>query len=139
MTNREWLLNKIQNMSDGELACILANENNICKIMNKKCVGGDCTDCILPWLKQEHKEKIILLEAERIILENIDKHYNWIARDKNGTLYAYERKPKKEMQYDNWDDKSDGDIYKFYLFNHLFQFITWNDSEPYNIEELLKQ
>lgn len=123
MTNREWLLNKMQNMSDEELAVILACESRMCEIMDKECVGGNCSDCIWPWLKSEHKEPITLSEAERIILENIDKEYKWIARDCESDLYV--QNEKHEVNY-------------LRTFNHLFQFIKWEDKEAYNIEELLK-
>lgn len=134
MTNREWLLNKMQNMSDEELAVILACESRMCEIMDKGCAGGDCSNCIYPWLKAEHKEPITLSEAERIILENIDKEYKWIARDKSENLYMYTEKPFKYG--DVWHNTSCS--LELICFNHLFQFITWNDSEPYNIAELLK-
>lgn len=82
----------------------------------------------------EHKEKITLSEAERIILENIDKEYKWIARDEGGDLYIYVEKPIRRSS--NWGDGIRES--EFLCYGHLFQFITWEDSEPYNIEELLK-
>lgn len=135
MTNREWLLDKMQNMSDEELAVILACESRMCEIMDKGCAGGDCSNCIYPWLKSEHKEPITLSEAERIILENIDKDYKWIARDKDLELYVYKNKTNK--YYKKWRWVPEG-TRSFRQFNHLFQFITWKDSEPYNIAELLE-
>lgn len=135
MTNREWLLNKMQKMSDEEL------ENNvrIHFIWDVNC--DDCTDkhksclaCKIDWL---NKEKITLSEAERIILENIDKDYKWIARDEDGCLVLHSEKPQKEYMCNTWmHDGAEHDILS--PFNHLFQFITWEDKEPYNIEELLK-
>ena len=133
MTNREWLLNKMQNMSDEEIADVVR-----CGALDTKyamkCLGEDCLDCKINWLKSEHKEPITLLEAERVILENIDKEYKWIARDYEGELYIYNAKPTKA----NWDWVTTKSINEFICFNHLFQFITWNDEQPYNIEELLK-
>ena len=135
MTNREWLLNKMQNMSDEELAKVFEESTYICEL--KKCeetTSMHCEDCIERWLKSEHKEPITLSEAERIILENIDKEYKWIARDKFGDLYVCDVKPEKEDT--DWCSISKSN--EFYCYSHLFQFITWEDSEPYNIEELLK-
>lgn len=76
-----------------------------------------------------------LTEAERVILENLPKEYKWIARDENNRLWFYTEKPEKEDFL--WQAPS---FYTQYiqLFNHLFQFIKWDDEEPYNIEELLK-
>lgn len=136
MTNREWLLNKMQNMSDKEFAEILDDGERICNIIstpNFEC-ASNCQRCIKNWLKQEHKEPITLSEAERIILENIDKDYKWIARDKFGDLYVYDVKPEKEDTDWCWVNK----VWVLTGVKHLFQFITWEDEQPYNIEELLK-
>ncbi len=90
---------------------------------------------VIKWLHEEIKPT--LSEAERVILENIDKDYKWIARDKTeNMLFIYHRKPYKN-DYGNW--LNGGTNHGLELFNHLFQFITWQDEEPYNIEELLKE
>lgn len=94
MTNREWLLDKMQNMSDEELADIVRC-GALDTIYAMKCLGEDCLDCKINWLKEEHKEKITLSEAERIILENLDKEYKWIARDKTKLLRIFIKKPLK--------------------------------------------
>ena len=135
MTNREWLLNKMQNMSDEELIKINLWDFICNAIRSSDCKNGICVDCKLDWLKAEHKEKITLSEAERVILENIDKEYKWIARDNVGYIYIYSIKPAKGKSL--W--YNGGKFISIEAFNHLFQFITWNDSEPYNIEELLKE
>jgi hypothetical protein len=140
MTNREWLLNKMQNMSDEEIS---SNFNNVAIISRKKrcydlktkCHKDGCKKCITLWLKEEHKEPITLSEAERIILENIDKEYCYIARDRTGFLTVFLGKPRKGS--DIWESRGFKHCY-INCFNHLFQFITWENSEPYNIEELLK-
>lgn len=131
MTNREWLMNEMQNMSDEGLAeCV-----NCCDFDVILGLCEDCTQCTVEWLKQEHKEKIKLSEAERNILTYLPKRYKYIARDSDNELYVYEEKPEKAGK--SWDsnnfDETDMEI-----FNHLFQFIKWEDKEPYNIGELLK-
>lgn len=91
-----------------------------------------CEEKIKEILKQSIK--LTLSEAERIILENIDKEYKWIARDKDESLTLFREKPIKREDY--W---ADGIVStEFVAFEHLFQFIKWEDSEPYSIEELLK-
>lgn len=127
MTNREWLFNKMQNMSDEEFAVFLDSPYVFLKIKR--------TECISNWLKSEHKEPIILSEAERIILENINIEYKWIARDKFGDLYVYDVKPEKEDTDWCWGNK----VWVLTGVKHLFQFITWEDSTPYNIAELLEE
>lgn len=136
MTNREWLLKEMQNMSDEELEKVIQSSVILCNDQRSKdkCVGRGCRECKLEWLKQEHKEKIKLFEAERVILENIDKKYSWIVRDEDGNLRIFEGKPTKSAEYwCAWEGERNLE-----LFNHLFQFIEWEDKEPYNIEELLK-
>lgn len=141
MTNREWLLNKMQKMSDEEFAEMISNGIDIDLIIpcNPHCdYSSECEDCTIKWLKAEHKEKITLSEAERIILENIDKNYKWIARDEDGCLVLHSEKPQKEYMCNTWmHDGAEHDILS--PFNHLFRFIKWEDTEPYNIEELLKE
>ena len=84
------------------------------------------------------KEKIIkppkLTEDEKAILRNIPKQYKYIARDNSGALYVYENKPRKDDK--NWWMYG---LNNLSLFHHLFQFIKWENSEPYNIKELLER
>ena len=61
MTNREWLLNKMQNMSDEEMAKTLEKIVNECQYENANYpCDSDCIPCKARWLQQEHKEKIAL-------------------------------------------------------------------------------
>ena len=80
----------------------------------------------------ERKEKPKLTEDEKAILRNLPKHYEWIARDIDGHLYIYASKPKKGLTI--WVDAG----LPMVSFDHLFQFIKWEDDKPYSIKELLK-
>ena len=80
----------------------------------------------------ERKEIPQLTADEKVILRNIPEYYKWIAKDIDGSLYVYASKPKKGITM--WE--SDG--LPMIPFYHLFQFIKWEDDEPYLIEELLK-
>ena len=90
-------------------------------------------DYTLTELLWERKETIKLTEDEKVILRNLPKEYKWIARDGNGCLYVYASKPKKGITM--WGSNGLSMI----PFDHLFQFIKWEDEEPYLIEELLKE
>ena len=85
MTNRQWLLEQMQNMSDEELAESTELRAFICdKIKYCDADNSDgCKKCKLDWLKAEHKEKTKLSDAERVILENVSEDYKWIARNKS--------------------------------------------------------
>ena len=79
----------------------------------------------------ERKEKTKLTEDEKVILRSLPKEYKWIARDKNGLIFLYAKKPSK-CEY-SWG----GCKYMLLPLEHLFQFIKWEDEEPYSIAELL--
>lgn len=137
MTNRQWLMKEMQNMSDEELAKFFTGSEIICDFQEPcPCDVKEitCIECRSNWLQSEHKEPIKLSDAERVILENTDEKRKWIARSELGSLQVFTNRPTKS--YKMWNDKEGYDFLG--PFNHLFQFITWNDSEPYNIEELLK-
>ena len=91
-------------------------------------------DYTLKELLWERKEKpqIKLTEDEKAILRNLPKEYKWIARDLSGMVYIFIERPEKGQAI--WYGCGQPMI----PFYHLFQFIKWEDEEPYSIEELLK-
>ena len=91
------------------------------------------TACKLVW-----ERKPELSEAERVILENVDKKYKWITRDGYietngmlGELGLFEDKPKKKNDY--WF----GAGYAIFTFSNLFKMVKWEDEEPTLIADLL--
>ena len=82
--------------------------------------------------KRKKKEKPKLTEDEKVILRNLPKEYKWIARDTANYMYLFKNKPIKNTWM--WD----GAGATIFMFHNLFQFIEWEDEEPYSIEELLK-
>jgi len=84
----------------------------------------------------EERPKPELKDNERAILESLNPRLEWIARDADGALWLYEEKPIKVN--DDWYCKS-----LFYMcfemYDHLFQFISFEDEKPYNIKELLEE
>lgn len=113
-------------------------ENN-----NFGCSGFPCTKCkffnnddeVLKILLRQHVEKPKLTEDEKVILKNIDKEFKWIARDNDGSLFAHKDKPLKTDDY-GWDSI---DCMSLGLFNHLFNFVKFDDKEPSLIAYLLKE
>lgn len=53
----------------------------------------------------------------------------WIARDKNGSLFAYEDKPKRYDNKKEWFSVK----FLFSMENSLFPDLTWED-EPIEVE-----
>lgn len=101
------------------------------------CDNRTCEEC-QKWLAEEYVELITLTEAERVILQNVDKAFKYIVRDKDGDIFLFDDEPYKINSYGNWIC-DDGFSYLLEPFNHLFQFIKWEDTEPYKIAELLKE
>ena len=99
------------------------NELDIMKVYK------DYTCKELLWERKDPK----ITEDEKVILRNLPEKYKWIARDKNGLIFLYAKKPSK-CEY-SWG----GCKYMLLPLEHLFQFIQWEDNEPYLIEELLRE
>ena len=93
-------------------------------------VYKDYTCKKLLWERKE-KPQPKLTEDEKAILRNVPQYYKWIARDGNGVVCLYPDKPHKSETI--WDSYG-----ALFPFHHLFQFIKWEDEEPYSIEELLE-
>lgn len=83
----------------------------------------------------ERKEKTKLTETEKVILSNLPKECKYIARDREGNLYVHLLSPRKE--WGQWLSK--GSIESLVVYNHLFNFIKWEDEFPTLIEDLLKE
>lgn len=82
---------------------------------------------------QKLPKKPQLTEDEKVILRNLPKKFKWIMRGKNNYLFICIDKPQKGFNVRLED------IMIIPMFEDLFQFIKWEDEEPYNIEELLKE
>lgn len=80
-----------------------------------------------------------LSDAERVILENLPKEFKWIARHlyKNTINVFYEKPQKRTIGLKVWAAPADNE--ELYVYNHLFQFIKWDDEKPHNIQELIKE
>lgn len=113
----------------------------------KKCLGvcddcffheaGDhCSNIKVKWLLSEYKEPIKLSRLEHELLKFINNEgYKYIARDNcGGVLFRYPKKPTKNI-YGEWG--KGGICSDLRMFNDLFQFVKWEDSEPTSIEYVL--
>lgn len=90
------------------------------------------------WLMSEYKPKPVLTEREKHFVECIKDGY--IARDENfHRLYWYPTKPCK-IKY-GWTFellKREKIAIDTILSFDSFPFITWEDEEPWSVEELRK-
>lgn len=115
-------------------------EFNICKVYEIEAYMGFPvlsnnmdTACKLVW-----ERKPELSEAERVVLENVDKDYKWIARDGYvetkgmlGELGLFKYKPIRKNDY--WL----GANCASFTFSNLFKMVKWEDEEPTLIADLL--
>ena len=74
----------------------------------------------------------LITEDEYVILKNIPKHYKWIAREYS-SLELFSIKPKKI--HGTWGYEGRHGFLS--VFDHLFQFIKWEDKEPHEIAQLI--
>ena len=74
------------------------------------------------------------------VLKELDDKWKWIARDDNygGFIFCFREKPHKDIRKGGW---SPGTTQYKYLgeYDLLFQFIQWEDEEPYNVAELIEE
>ena len=107
---------------------------------NKNCKSEGCSSgCFIKtirWLLEEYVEPIKLSNDEYVILKNLPSEYKWIVRNENGDVKLFTDKPCKYQGCNCWSYKSWE--YLFYLYNDLFQFIKWEDEEPYEIAKLIE-
>lgn len=110
-------------------------------IMKEECDSKkDCDECrkaLIKWLNEEYRKPIAISADEKVILRNLPEEFKYIARDSNTDIFIYKTKPTKKLSA--WVNTITSNTAPLNLYNHLFQFIKWEDDEPYSIEELLKE
>lgn len=89
---------------------------------------------IVAWQYIEPCKIIKLTDDERKLLEvAYNQGYRWITRDKAYCLFIFKKTPYKGVI--TWDNYRECGLE---VFGDMFEFIKWEDEEPYSIEELLK-
>lgn len=89
------------------------------------------------WAESEYVEKPTITSREKKFLDMLLPECKYIARDKNDKLYVYNYKPIRTDC--NWYS-NDGTLncISTNLFGNMFDFIRWEDKEPWCIEDLKK-
>ena len=99
---------------------------------NLKTTAGDHLDIVKVYRSIWEREELTITSVEKVLLENIDSSFKYIARDKSASLYVYEEKPEKANGV--W-------VTTFCVglrsFNNLFPVVKWEDEEPWLIKDLL--
>ena len=76
-----------------------------------------------------------LHEFRKFVLKDLIKEgYKYIARDKDGAIFAYSRKPNRQDEAWYLDEALNDDIYQnISLVSRIFTDIEWENIEPYRI------
>ena len=109
----------------------------------KTCYRAKCSECNFDgvpscraarkdWLRAEYIEKPKLTQREWHLCKAIET--GWIARNESGLLYRFEEKPNKSGEI--WFHP--GIILSLRIVPNCFEFIQWQDKEPWSVEDLLK-
>lgn len=107
-----------------------------CEFCENDSFGG-CNSARKAWLNAEHIEKPKLTKKERQFCELVET--GWITRDKGvEDLMLHKDKPVKgSFQWNSNRHLYHSDkVLDIFGFN--FSFITWDDKEPWSVEDLLK-
>ena len=83
-------------------------------------------------------------QEEYKVLKGLDDKWKWIARDEDKALWVYTEIPDRKSESNipsYWDTKTEEDYtaLEFMDESHLFQFIQWEDGEPYEIAGLIRE
>lgn len=70
-----------------------------------------------------------LTETEKIILENTDKEWKYIVRDKSGKIFLHKLLPKKGKNI-WWSKDYKGCGFIRLPFESIFETIKWSNKEP---------
>jgi hypothetical protein len=92
---------------------------------------GGCERHAILWLMADYKPEITLTAREKHFVECMEE--GWLARDKKGELMWYAERPYKcGIEWDYIYGGVAG------LNDEYFTFITWEDEQPWGVEDLRK-
>ena len=105
-----------------------------------KCLFNNDIDCdvsLKRWSESEYIEKPTITSKEKIFLDLILPQYKYVARDNDtNKLFLFIDRPSKCFTY--WLSELKDSAYEL-LYRPLdikFDFIKWEDEEPWSIEDL---
>ena len=114
------------------LAQIATNQNYSVNCYRRDVNCSECLRLSLLELLEEYKKPVKLSKFEYEYLKFAKAvEYNFIARDEDGGLFLYSIEPWKGEITWKYRDSS------IRIFTKMFNFVRWQDEEPYNIDEIL--
>lgn len=102
--------------------------------------GSHCDDeTLMRWAESEYVEKKHTITLrEKNFLDALLPNCKYIARDNiNNNLYIYYNKPRRNSMKESWiTDNSNCFYVSRDMYGNIFDFIKWEDEEPWSIEDL---
>lgn len=96
----------------------------------------DCDKVRREWAESEYIEKPVITKRARALLEYLNVNVFYMARDMNGDLYAYFRKPHKLI--DCWESSEYERGKGLRMLTADLPMVKWSDEEPWLIKDLKK-
>lgn len=124
---------------DNKVACCCDINCHKCLFYKTDDYGSYCDDEEpMKWSESEYVEKPTITSREKNFLGSILSNFKYIARDSNDALCIYYNKPKRNSM-DNWITDDDNCYYVLRdMYGSMFNFIKWENEEPWSIEDLKK-
>lgn len=122
---------------DNKVVCCMDINCEQCLFHKGDDYGGYCDDTErIRWVESEYVEKPKITSREKNLLDALLPSRKYIARDEDNSLYVYYDKPIRGNKL--WIyDYACNDIPKD-MYGSMFDFIKWEDEEPWSIEDLKK-
>lgn len=151
MKNREKFAKEILDIAcNGDTISVTKDNKIVCcdHINCGKCLfyktddyGRYCDDEEpMKWSESEYieKPKYTITSKEKAFLDLLLPEWKYIARDNDcNRLFLYTDKPSKKSTY--WlSETKDANTIRYDVFDVKFDFIKWDDKEPWSIEDLKK-
>ena len=98
--------------------------------------NSNCGEKIQEWAESEYIGKPVISKRDKAFLEYIGTRINYIARDIDGGLFVYIRKPYKLI--DCWEPSGCESDKSLKFFKLDFPMVRWEDDKPWLIKDLKK-
>lgn len=152
MKNREKFAKGILDIAcKGKIIAVTKDNKVVCcdDINCEQCLFNKTDDYVgycddekrMQWSESEYIEepKYTITSREQKFLDILAPDFKYIARDGNNRLYIYGKKPIREDKRESWvPDNSNYYCVTRDIFGNMFDFIKWEDEEPWSIEDLKK-
>ena len=141
MKNKEKYAKEILDIVIKECHFALNKDGEIVRCSDIKCsdclfnVKEGCNSATIEWANAEYIKPKQFTEREKAFVK-LFPAFQYIAKDKNGYVYAFTSKPVKSAE---WWTRTDG--YGLLIHDCMalpFYDIRWEDKEPTSREEILK-